>query len=517
MRTRLHATLIGLGHACLVLALVLGQLACHSWYPIHPEDLQAGRQDRDHNLELTYSDGRVVLLEPYAMDYPKVTGRVAEATGTPMGWDPQKPGNLWQSVSFDLEKAQVVRLWKINPWKAVALSAGIPVGILLILIATKQSCPFIYVDEGSGEHMVGEGYPSAIYRSLQREDLLQLPARGSGDLRLRLANLVDETQYTDHLELVTVDHAPGTRVLATASAQMVAVGPAQPPLGARSLDGQDCLAQVATVDEQVWKTDLQRAANQAKPPLREGLSATFAPTEGRPVLEVQVRSTRWLETVTGRYFAAMGDEFPTLLERLNSAEGSQIMDWRHKEGIDLRVEFQQDGTWRNLGFIHPTGAACYRRIALPFPATWQASGPIQVRLSGGTGFWWVDALALSTQSPSQPSSQRIPMNSARAQDGSDQLPQLAAPDGRFQVMNQPGEEVDIRFKLPPLQERDLRTVFLRIRGYYNPHTPALPRKSLLTLNRMLNHEGSFVRFGLDYYREHRELLHTPTPAASGAP
>jgi len=515
MRTRLHATLIGLGHACLVLALVLGQLACHSWYPIHPEDLQTGRQDRDHNLELTYSDGRVVLLEPYAMDYPNVTGRVVEVTGTPMGWDPQQPGHLWQSVSFDLEKAQVVRLWKINPWKAVALSAGIPVGILLIIIATKQSCPFIYVDEGSGERLVGEGYPSAICRSIQREDLLQLPVRGGGDLKLRLANLVDETQYTDRLDLLSVDHARDTRALATMNAQVVVVGPPQAPLAARDLEGQDCLAQVAAVDQVVWKTDLQRVALQAKPPLREGLSATFAPIPGRPVLEVQLRSTRWLETVTGRYFAAMGEDFPALLERMNTTDAKDIQAWRHQEGIDLRAEVRQGGRWRPLGYLYPTGAAGYRRIALPFPADWQEAGPIQVRLSGGTGFWWVDALALSALAPDQPAGQRVAILSAKGQDGSDQRPLLEAADGRYQILSQPGEEVDLRFKLPPLPEAQERTVFLRIQGYYNPHAPAMPRKSLLTLFRMQSQEGAFARFGLDYYREHRDVLHSPGAPESG--
>lgn len=53
-------------------------------------------------------------------------------------------------------------------------------------------------------------------------------------------------------------------------------------------------------------------------------------------------------------------------------------------------------------------------------------------------------------------------------------------------------------------------MFLRIHGYYNPHAPDLPRKSLLTLNRMLHQEGAFVRFGLDLYRDH--LARRPGPA-----
>lgn len=519
MSTRLIGFRTRLGAAFLALAFVLGQQACHSWYKIQPADLQAGRQDRDHNVELTYPDGRVVIAQPYRLDYPKITGRILEVEGSPMGWRPEQPGpTLGGTATFDLERAQLVRLRKISPLKVVALSVGIPVGIIAVIIATKQSCPFVFVDDGSGERLVGEGYPSAIYRSIQREDLLELPVRGTGDLKLRLANLVDETQYTDRLDLLAVDHAPGERALATADAKVVVVGPSRPPLAARDLAGSDCLEQVAAVDQVVWKTDLRRASAAPKPALKEGLTASFAAAPGRPVLEVQLRSTRWLEAVTGRYFAAMGDRFPDLLERLNAADGSLIQDWRHKEGIDLKAEVLQRGTWRPLGHVYPTGAACYRRIALPFPADWSGGGPVQVRITGGTGFWWVDALALSTQSPAQPAPTRVGLTSARGQNGEDQLPVLDLVDGKFHVMSQPGEEVDARFTLPPVPQGSARSVFMRIRGYYNPHAPALPRKALLTLNRMLTEEGAFVRFGLDAYRENTDLLHAPAaPTGAGQP
>lgn len=525
MHARLHDVWKGIGVTLLLFALVGAQLACHSWYRIQPVDLKTGKQDRNHNVELTYPDGTVVIRQPYTLDYPRLRGPVIQVQGTPMGWKPQGDSKVGdypgaELATFDLERAQLVRLRKINPWKATALGVGIPIGIIAIILATKQSCPFVFIDDGSGEQLVGEGYPSAIYRSIAREDLLQLPVRGSGDLKLRLANLVDENQYTDRLDLLTLDHATGERALATSTATVVVVGPAQAPLSARDREGGDCLNLVSEVDQQAWKTDLQRTASQSRPPLKEGLTASFAPLPGRPVLEVQLKSTRWLEAVTGRYFAAMGDQFPDLLERLNSAPGQQIQEWRHKEGIDLKAEVFQNGTWRILGYIHPTGAACYRRVALPFPADWSELGPIQVRLGGGTGFWSVDALALSHLSQEQPVPARVPMTSARDQNGKDQLEVLDAADGRFQVMSQPGEEVDLRFSLAPIPAGQTRTVFLRIQGYYNPHAPDLPRKALWTLNRMLHEEGAFVRFGLDFYRENRELLHAKVPvslAGAGVP
>lgn len=453
----------------LILVLLGIQVACRSWYPIHPADLQRGREDRDHNVELTYPDGTVVIRQPYTLDYPRLRAPVIQVQGTPMGWRPRGDSKVGdypgaEEATFDLERAQLVRLWKVNPWKVTAYSVGIPLGIVAIILATKQSCPFVFIDDGTGEQMVGEGYPSAIYRSIQREDLLPLPVGTGGDLKLRLANLVDETQYTDRLDLLVLEHAPGDRALATADADVILVGPPEPPERAQDLAGQDCLAHVSAVDQMAWGTDLQRAAADPRPDLRAGLSARFRGAAGRPVLEVQLRSTRWLEMVTGRYFAAMGDRFPDLLERLNSAERGRIQDWRHREGINLRAEVLRRGVWQPLGYIHPTGAACFRRVALPFPEDWNETGPIQVRLTGGTGFWWVDAMALSSCVQRQPRLVPIPATFAQDQQGKDQRPALAAVDGRFQVMSQPG-----RGSGDPLHPA------ARSRGAHPDRVPAHPR------------------------------------------
>ncbi len=70
-----------------------------------------------------------------------------------------------------------------------------------------------------------------------------------------------------------------------------------------------------------------------------------------------------------------------------------------------------------------------------------------------------------------------------------------------------------RFDLPPRPPSRARTVFLRIHGYYNPHTPVFPKKALVALNRMLTEEGAFVRFGLDFYRGNRDRFHGTSEGA----
>ncbi len=179
-----------------------------------------------------------------------------------------------------------MELLKHNPWATtgavVGGTAGVLVVLIAIVIATKSSCPFVYVDEGAGQKLVGEGYPGAVFRSIQREDLLALPIKGEGAVKVRLVNWAPETQYTDRLELSLVDHAADQRVIATADARPLLVRASRPPRFARDLEGADCLAAVRSADEVSWSTDLHRVSARNDAPDREGIEAALpSPADAR--------------------------------------------------------------------------------------------------------------------------------------------------------------------------------------------------------------------------------------------
>ncbi len=206
----------------------------------------------------------------------------------------------------------------------------------------------------------------------------------------------------------------------------------------------------------------------------------------------------------------MGDRFASYIKQGNEAPAKEIMEWRQREGVDLRVEALNGSRWETLGYVPATGAVAMRDVAVSFPEDWPAQETVQVRVSGGTGFWRVDSFALSTLLDEQPRVERVTPQQAVAMDGTDQLAILAAVDGRYNELANYGDWLEARFILPSLPEGAARSVFLATNGYYNSHPPVHPDRSLMTLKRIRDEEGGLVSYGLSFYRDITPQLHTPT-------
>lgn len=475
------------------------RLAARSVQFVMDEGYSALRVER---VEFPYVVGRPV--ECFAIDAdahgPETTaytGGGAEAVSC-LGW-----------VRIDLRNVRRLEVRENDVAATVAASLGLTAAILvaigLVALSTKSAwCPFVYVERETGSELVGEGYAGAMYRSLQRDDLLPLPSLGEGSVRLRLSNEARQVQYTDRAELVLVDHPPEIRVLSLSDGRPVLAGPARPPVAARDLAGRVVTKLVAEADEAFWQSDLEEAAKMAEPPPHEGLVATFAApaAEGQPLLEIVAANSPLLELVFGRYFAAMGSSFAGNQAATNRpAAGPRIAAWREREGVDLTVQVLRNRGWERVAVVPSVGPIIPRRVVVALPAA-DTRRPIEVRILGGLGFWRIDQLALSVRREAPLRVHRVPPLTARGSQGQDERDALLARDGRYQVLKRPGESLELMFRLPPVPEGSARTSFFFSNGYYNALLPSGSDGSPQTVHALENEPGALSRFGLDLTREY---------------
>jgi hypothetical protein len=189
--------------------------------------------------------------------------------------------------------------------------------------------------------------------------------------------------------------------------------------------------------------------------------------------------------------------------------GPFVRGWLEREGVSLAVEQRRDGRWERVATVPPAGPLALRRVAVPLPAV-PADGTIDVRVTGGTGFWQIDEMSLSTRSPAEPRVTRIAPSRAVDGAGTDRLALVTAADGQYQVLERSGERLEFDFAVPPAGAGMARSAFLFSNGYYNVHPPAAGATAPSTVTSVSSREGGLADLGIDIYRRyHKIALETP--------
>ena len=312
------------------------------------------------------------------------------------------------------------------------------------------------------------------------------------------------------LELVVVDHPRGTRAVATAAQEPLLVGPLSAPRAVHDELGNDATEAVRDEDGSLWQTDWDRVMATEKPPLRDRVTATFdAPEAGaEPVLELVLSNTYWLEYTVGRFFGLTGVNFDDHMAQWNEpSNGPFVKSWFDREGVSLTVEQKRGETWEPVAVVAPVGAMELRRVAVPL-ATAASDEPLEVRVSGGTGFWQIDEMALSMRAKTKAQPRHIAPSMMTDENNIDQRATVATVDGNYQVLADLGDRIPFDFDLPKLRRGQERSLFLFTNGYYNAHRPEPVMQEPSKVAPVASREGGLAALGIDIYREFHELAVT---------
>jgi hypothetical protein len=432
------------------------------------------------------------MLEGFAME-----GDPPELTRVETGADSR---TMTRVEVYSQEAATWIRVTTVVTTVA-GIGLGIALVVLLVALASKSSCPFVFVETPGGVRFVGEGYSGAISRPLQRDDLIPLPALAPGTVRVTVSNHAFETQYTDRLELWLVDHAANERAVAGVDARPMLVDVARPPTRVTALDGS-ALPTPASDPGTWWESEMATLSGRVDPPLRDGLEVRFAaPTDGaQPVLELDASNTHWLDLVLGRMFAAFGDGLERYLTSSDETPVEEQRAWREREAVELSVEAFVAGRWQRVTTIPTPGPAALRHVAIPLPRGGDGE-ELRVRLSAGAGFWRIGSLGLSSLRQASPTVTRLSPARATQPDGSDARALLARTDGTYQALPRRGDHLAVEFARPEASAAVARTAFLFASGYYRVHAQPQAQRSVSTLLRLRDEPGAMVRFSYALYRE----------------
>jgi hypothetical protein len=357
----------------------------------------------------------------------------------------------------------------VKTFGAVVLAAGIA---FVIILATKDSCPFIYVQNGDEEVLVGEIYSGAIHPPMERDDYLALPVAGDGDCQLRITNEVLEVQHTNLAELLVLDHAKGERVLVDRHGTPHRLADTKAPVTARSLSGSDILDLVAA-DDGVPFIDGGRAPDldpQARANIdMDGMILTFDRPAGAQQLKlvVNARNSTWLDHVMSVLFERMGDQFKPWQQAQKNGSAAAMQQWCRDQGLPLAVSVQTPDGWRRVDQFDLPGPIADRDAVLAVDLAGIEGDQVTVKLECGYRFWEIDRVTADFTAAPPPAMTKVGLARAVTGDGRDVTADLLADDALYLHQPNVGDAAALTYHLSRLAKGQARSVILHSKGHYD--------------------------------------------------
>jgi len=447
---------------------------------------------------------------------------VTTKSGEEVAFDP--PGGIVNQTTiiakvkqapYSIALQDVQRLWVERRETSVARTVGLSLLIAVaaigtiaaIILATKQSCPFIYSWDGTQWVFDAEPYGGAITRGLERDDYAELEHlhEQNGRYRLLLTNEVDETQFTNLMELWVVDHAPGTRVVADEHGNLYGLTGIQTLTAARDRYGSDLRPWLEATDRKIWEPEAIAGPDGS---LRQEVILTFPKPNGaaQANLIANAATGLWGSYMIKKMVELRGREATSWLASLDAsaADAQAVHAWAEREETyRLRIEVEEPTGWQVRGTLLGGGPLLAEERVIPLDVSRARGTQLRLRLRPPVGFWAFNSFAVAYGAGREVSIHRVAADSARTLDGKDILPDLAASDDRYYQMPTNADRAEISFPAPQRKNGMDRTVFLHSRGWYQLHLRESGEPDNAAISKIMLVPGEATRFAVDRFTEWR--------------
>ena len=429
--------------------------------------------------------GRAVVITTTGKEYEYLGFRMTDKMF--LGYGGKIVGSksvLLPPKEIPLTEIATLKVERLDMAKSVLLGAGIAAGTVAIIVAATKgkddpppppaspriSCPFVFSFDGTRYRFDSETFAGAIFAGAERADYdnLDFLAPVEGEYRLRIQNERAETQYTNKLAILVVDHPPGTRVVPDSRGGLHVLS--LPTAAVAAVDGRnrDVLVLLSESDDQFWESDLTRMDLDGEQSFRDGVILTFPkpPDAQQAKLFVRAQNTELGPLVLRTFLELQGRSLYQWYREANSSESLQqrIKQWYFRDGM-LHVRVWQGDRWVLQEALLDVGPAISKDQIASLDLSDVEGEEVRIQLESSLGLWRLDAVNINYNSTAPLSVTELAPYRVQTHDGRDVRGLLLSDDGEYYIAL-PGDKADLTFKEPPRQRDRDRSYVLETKGFY---------------------------------------------------
>jgi len=346
-------------------------------------------------------------------------------------------------------------------------TVGVIAAIFIIVLLTKSSCPFIYVNNGGEYVFTGELYPGVLTANQQRDDYLALPnlEETNYEYRIKITNELKEIQHTDLVQLIEIMHPENVKVLLDANGKPHTFSKLIAPYSVMVDNLNGDTGPVLAKDNTSYLFNTALNTNSSK----RAIEMTFKKPEqvAKAKLYLTVKNSLWLDYVFGKFNEKFGTYYPQFQKDQQEAPKENSIKWMNEQSIPLSVYVKTITGWDLVERLNTVGPMASRDIAVPIDMTNLTGNEVVIRLETGFMFWEVDYAGIDFTENSKVTINYINPSLAVDGDEKDVTKLLLAEDQNYLVQPNVGDEVVVHFKAFETKPTVVKTFFLKNRGYYN--------------------------------------------------
>lgn len=378
---------------------------------------------------------------------------------------------------------------------------------IIIIAATKESCPFIYSYNGERYIFDGEPYGGAICKALKRTDMSKLEhlASVNGEYRLILTNQVNECQFTDQLKLLVVDHSASTEIIQDEINNLYTISSRIKPVKVTDGKGTDIRSIFAEKDKRLWQSDLEKKDPERPEDLRDDIYFVFPKPEkaGNAKLIVLGGTTLWGSYMLKSISELHGKNIRNWHESFNNPVNLLMLNqWINRTGTyRLGMAVKTPDGWQQRGTIFGGGPLIYEERILTIDVSDISGKELEIKISPPAGFWQFDSFFVDYSDETPIEVREISADSIYDDTGADITYILSYIDDDYCIMPFKGQKAFLAFAVPDPVPDMKRTIFAKTNGYYFIYFDDSIEPKTDILGKIRSDADFFIRYSIQKYNE----------------
>lgn len=459
-----------------------------------------------NGLRINLNDKGAVFLTNYKDKENVIVYRTIETTENKSG---EKESTSKTNV-IDINEVLYLTVDKevLGAGGIIVIAVAVLAGIFLIaaLIVGASSCPFIYSFNGEKYIFDAEPYGGSVAEGLKKTDYSRLEdlKAADGKYKLLMMNVTDETQYTDELKLLVIEHPLNTEIAPDISGKFTVFEKALPPVSVTDENGKDVTVFFNNRDNVQWQTDMPKDTLYENKKLKHDLIIKFPkPKDANKVkLLVNAGTAQWGEFMIKRMLEYRGNKVDNWYEDVNR-KGNELMKLYHfverEELFIMNADVLEGNKWVTRGTVSAGGPYIDEDRIVELNIENVREDTLYIKLSPPYGYWKIDYTSVIYESSVNAKITELPLSYAKNEKGLDLRDFMFTIDGKYYSMPDTTCSAYLEFDVPAQSDNMSRSLYLKTTGYYDIHLKKDKPEQTELIEKIYDTPGLILKLSINEY------------------